>query len=106
MKYIPEREYSKKHMSKGKSKVGVSYRREERADRVPESRVQLLKFLKDQNRELKNFIEETGEEKMLLSGVFDEEDISDDEEENVREDIDVDDSDSDEELLESAEWEL
>ena len=64
-------------MAKGKVKRGRSYTREKRNEKnVPESRTQLLKFIKDQNKELKYFINETTEiedisARTKLSDIFD-----------------------------------
>ena len=64
LEYVPGRTYSKSHLQKGKAKVGAKYQRESRnADGIPNSRVQLLKFIKQQNRELQHFIDETDEAK-------------------------------------------
>ena len=61
--YKKGRVYVKSHMRKGKAKNAQVYRREERNNhRIPESRAQLDKFVRDQNRELKNFIEATDEQ--------------------------------------------
>ena len=60
--YTQGREYRKHYIPRGKSKQGPLYEREHRhTDNVPESRAQIVKFLKDQRRELQNFIDETTE---------------------------------------------
>ena len=106
--YVPNRKYVKCYNKKGKSSRGLPYRRETRDQNcVPNSRKQLLKFVKDQNRELHNFIKETTEKKKQwgsLSDVFLEDEgpletVSDLEGNNLEDS----DSDSDEELLEIIE---
>lgn len=44
------RKYERRVMPKGRSKAGKAYVREEREDRVPESRHKLDLFLKERNR--------------------------------------------------------
>ena len=62
LEYQPGRKYVKDHLSKGKAKKETQYQREKRdANLVPESRGQIVKFLRDQNRQLEHFIQETTE---------------------------------------------
>ena len=64
--YQSGREYSKKYVPKGKAKRGIEYVREKRnKDNVPESRAKIKKFIRDQNRKLQRFINETEESPML-----------------------------------------
>ena len=77
--YIPGREYSKHHLPKGKTKVGKLYRREKRdSENVPESRPKILQFIKDHNKVLKHFIDETEEEGKSFSVGEPEKDEDDD----------------------------
>ena len=84
---------------------------------IPESRVQILKFIKDQNRELQNFIEATTEKESVVSefeeneeGDEDQEGVNDFEIEVREEDLllesDNFDSAEEEEELETREWEI
>ena len=62
MDHVPGRVYVKERHPKGKAKTSEVYRRETRdVDGVPESRKQILQFLKEKNKELKHFIQETTE---------------------------------------------
>ena len=64
---MPGRKYEKRHLQKGRARKGALYEREKRnSSNIPESRVQLQKFIDDQNRELRNFIAETTEEEVEL----------------------------------------
>ena len=115
MEYVPGRKYSKNHVPKGKSKSSKPYMREGRDSRgVPASRGQLLQFIKDQNRELNNFIQETDERRFVSSvSVQDEEDDEDSESEEKQleeadgpDEVMGDNEDGDEELLMETEWEI
>ena len=84
---------------------------------IPESRVQILKFIKDQNRELQNFIEATTEKESVVSE-FEENEEEDEDQEGVN-DFEIEvreedlllesdnfDSAEEEEELETREWEI
>ena len=60
--YKPGRSYRKEHLAKGKARKGKMYERSSRnSELVPESRAQILKYIKDQNKALRYFIKETTE---------------------------------------------
>ena len=105
MKYVSGRTYSKSLQPRGKGRVRIPYKREERGiDGHPESRDEILKFIENQNRQLLNFIEattETEEEGLLLEEVVDEE-VEHLEIEKFNEYIDSE-VDSDEEELQRSE---
>ena len=103
--YVSGRKYSKEHMPKGKSKRGGSYKREIRdSSKVPESRIQILKFLKEQNKELKNFIQETEEKPVNeVEEVTEEDDDNVEELELAEETLMESEEDNEEELLEEIE---
>ena len=93
LEYVTGRTYSKNHLPRGKAKTGLKYKRELRnEENVPESHVQLKKFLFDQNKELHNFIQETTEHEqaVLASDIFNEVNILNEEVETV-EYVEVDD---------------
>ena len=107
---MPGRDYEKVHVPKGQSKKRIQYTRECRdAEGVPESRAQILKFIREQNKELQNFIEET-DETAKVENSLDYEDMLAEHLPLVftTGDVDIDDSvfDSDEELLEAGELEI
>ena len=105
--YESGREYSKYHLPKGKANKGKCYEREERdSNNIPVSHKPLNKFIKDQNRELRNFIEETTEYETSqpASAIFEDDSETNDEMEQTEYIDDVEfDYDSDEEVLEVEE---
>ena len=108
----------KYHIPKGKAKARVAYKRESRGESgVPETREQILKFIKDQSKELQNFIDATDEEKKFTgkkecnettgSSVFNLISVEDGEHMSTRDiEASVSDNDSDEETLEANEIEI
>ena len=109
LKYVPGREYGKNHIPKGKSKRQIGYQRETRDKYgIPKSRQQISKFIKDHNKELKNFIDETQE--YMANERFDEEDFEDIDGErdgiSLGGTLEDSDSDSDEDILEDFEIDL
>ena len=108
--YVPGRVYVKEHVGKGKSRKGSVYKRESRnGDRVIESMPQILKFIKDQNKELLNFIQETTEREVYVGtqNLLKENSFALQPVYQPRE-VDAEDSeiDSDEEMLEIDEFEI
>ena len=89
----------KEYVPKGKAKRRITYKRELRNEEgIPESRSQIIKFIKDQNKELGHFIQETTENEKMTSflpssqdeNIFDEQDttlIDSEEEEDMDEDL-------------------
>ena len=78
---------------------------------IPDSREQILKFIRDQNRELQNFIEETTETEHLEAEGHEEDFCKEDEQEihrdvGQKEFLADSDSDSDMDNLEYLEWEI
>ena len=105
---MPGRAYTRKYIPKGKSGRSGEYQREKRdSSNVAESRHQLDKFLKEQMRELQNFIDETEE----VEQYGDNEEDMDNVEENLEaqswgdleDEMLNSDYDSDEEFLEELE---